>query len=75
MKSDDVEKTFWDRIVTPFVGVWIEMRKSDYTPQHRCVTPFVGVWIEIQKIGVIDGQIIVTPFVGVWIEIHFNSLH
>ena len=33
--------------VTPFVGVWIEMKKAWSTYNAAVVTPFVGVWIEI----------------------------
>ena len=33
--------------VTPFVGVWIEMKKRVFRAFSNCVTPFVGVWIEI----------------------------
>ena len=34
------------KVVTPFVGVWIET--TGYTDVFVCdgVTPFVGVWIE-----------------------------
>ena len=32
--------------VTPFVGVWIETRKSRIFALEKGVTPFVGVWIE-----------------------------
>ena len=34
-------------VVTPFVGVWIEIDKSIVIRSHVKVTPFVGVWIEI----------------------------
>ena len=33
--------------VTPFVGVWIEIRNMLTWETCQCVTPFVGVWIEI----------------------------
>ena len=35
--------------VTPFVGVWIEMKKRQRKELAKNVTPFVGVWIEIQR--------------------------
>ena len=33
--------------VTPFAGVWIEMRMDEIVPGVTSVTPFAGVWIEI----------------------------
>ena len=34
-------------MVTPFVGVWIEISHSMVILLFPVVTPFVGVWIEI----------------------------
>ena len=34
-------------LVTPFVGVWIEINYNLQLSQLPIVTPFVGVWIEI----------------------------
>ena len=34
-------------LVTPFVGVWIEIRSYEAGEEQETVTPFVGVWIEI----------------------------
>ena len=34
-------------MVTPFVGVWIEIVKCLLSTNITLVTPFVGVWIEI----------------------------
>ena len=34
-------------MVTPFVGVWIEINKTVLSALSFSVTPFVGVWIEI----------------------------
>ncbi len=34
-------------IVTPFVGVWIEIYWDGHCLITNFVTPFVGVWIEI----------------------------
>ena len=56
-------------IVTPFVGVWIEIRVTHLFIGMKGVTPFVGVWIEIYTWARIKGEAGVTPFVGVWIEI------
>ena len=36
-------------MVTPFVGVWIEIAISCAIPLAVKVTPFVGVWIEINS--------------------------
>ncbi len=33
--------------VTPLVGVWIEIIRTDYRNVLQVVTPLVGVWIEI----------------------------
>ena len=33
--------------VTPFVGVWIEIKGLLCAGVYQEVTPFVGVWIEI----------------------------
>ena len=39
---------FVRHIVTPFVGVWIEIKqKSRNFYNFATVTPFVGVWIEM----------------------------
>ena len=35
--------------VTPFVGVWIEIRLDTVCLHSIVVTPFVGVWIEIRE--------------------------
>ena len=32
--------------VTPYVGVWIETRRTGANKQPDPVTPYVGVWIE-----------------------------
>ena len=36
-------------MVTPFVGVWIEINHSMPIYPNSGVTPFVGVWIEISN--------------------------
>ncbi len=56
-------------VVTPFVGVWIEIAPMDRLAQLQAVTPFVGVWIEIRRTMFNVAACYVTPFVGVWIEI------
>ena len=38
-------------LVTPFVGVWIEIATSTADARHVQVTPFVGVWIEIKAVS------------------------
>ena len=35
--------------VTPFVGVWIEIKNTKNNKGKGVVTPFVGVWIEMSK--------------------------
>ena len=34
------------RMVTPYVGVWIETMSMEVFPGCTIVTPYVGVWIE-----------------------------
>ena len=34
-------------MVTPLVGVWIEIKQLGEIPKEADVTPLVGVWIEI----------------------------
>ena len=60
------------KLVTPLVGVWIEIYTAHVESEKVFVTPLVGVWIEIEitdKIHELSG---VTPLVGVWIEIIKN---
>ncbi len=33
--------------VTPFAGVWIEIKAGREELRSKVVTPFAGVWIEI----------------------------
>ena len=47
MKSFNVRLTPLSFKVTPFVGVWIEIRLYTLKAAYKHVTPFVGVWIEI----------------------------
>ena len=56
-------------IVTPYVGVWIEIMGNMFGAAAAPVTPYVGVWIEILFQEFPCFGIIVTPYVGVWIEI------
>ena len=57
-------------VVTPLVGVWIEISQRKDTTLMVIVTPLVGVWIEmIPPISLPCQWSNVTPLVGVWIEI------
>ena len=40
---------FPKHLVTPYVGVWIEIIKDAKIPTEEYVTPYVGVWIEILR--------------------------
>ena len=42
-----IRKLLVNIAVTPFVGVWIEIRVTHLFIGMKGVTPFVGVWIEI----------------------------
>ena len=59
---------YWEHIVTPCVGVWIETDGEFAWTNFNCVTPCVGVWIETNNIKGISKKAGVTPCVGVWIE-------
>ena len=52
-------------MVTPFLGVWIEIFNRSSTHPGICVTPFLGVWIEIGPSSKTGSHPGVTPFVGV----------
>ena len=41
-------------VVTPFAGVWIEIKLQKENEKLTAVTPFAGVWIEIRicKVGI-----------------------
>ena len=56
-------------MVTPFAGVWIEIKTGLAALLLLPVTPFAGVWIEIDGEASQTGTVRVTPFAGVWIEI------
>ena len=34
-------------VVTPYVGVWIEIHLLVWNKKRQQVTPYVGVWIEM----------------------------
>ena len=36
-------------LVTPYAGVWIEIKQIDVLPEFCYVTPYAGVWIEIHN--------------------------
>ena len=55
-------------MVTPLVGVWIEIIHNPLVYKVICVTPLVGVWIEIKAFSKNEYTMYVTPLVGVWIE-------
>ena len=59
--------------VTPFAGVWIEIRLNVSDWVHQTVTPFAGVWIEMVSPLLLADIGIVTPFAGVWIEIQKSA--
>ena len=54
--------------VTPYMGVWIETKKSLRPVMIAIVTPYMGVWIETAAHGWSSKPRIVTPYMGVWIE-------
>ena len=39
-------------VVTPLVGVWIEIGQTGASGAGLAVTPLVGVWIEIHSLAV-----------------------
>ena len=58
------------KIVTPHVGVWIEIKNGLTKTDGLKVTPHVGVWIEIAITQPTRADTPVTPHVGVWIEMY-----
>ena len=55
--------------VTPYAGVWIEIRLKRSLQKMVTVTPYAGVWIEIDRSTGKTTSFLVTPYAGVWIEI------
>ena len=47
LKSTDNLRVSHNIIVTPCVGVWIEIHQQQFLSDGTPVTPCVGVWIEI----------------------------
>ena len=47
LKYQTGNRRYFDSIVTPFVGVWIEIARLLLLQKVQTVTPFVGVWIEM----------------------------
>ena len=47
LKSGTVQHLPAGRMVTPFMGVWIEICPYQAISSPFRVTPFMGVWIEI----------------------------
>ncbi len=54
--------------VIPHVGMWIEIKQSNYITNASSVIPHVGMWIEIinQSKSIRIKKVI--PHVGMWIE-------
>ena len=44
-------ETDFEEIVTPFMGVWIEIFLNLLYKYCNAVTPFMGVWIEICSVS------------------------
>ena len=58
-------------LVTPCMGVWIEISITSPSDTSPFVTPCMGVWIEIHYLLLFYVPVYVTPCMGVWIEIPF----
>ena len=69
MKLYDRDDMKEKELVTPLVGVWIEIFTFCRSSPFFQVTPLVGVWIEIIIVVNMYKLAQVTPLVGVWIEI------
>ncbi len=69
LKSLTLSNASFNLLVTPCVGVWIEIRTYQKNCWSKAVTPCVGVWIEILHLPCSAQIQTVTPCVGVWIEI------
>ena len=55
-------------IVAPYVGAWIETRKSGNEWKRSTVAPYVGAWIETMRVRLQKTLTEVAPYVGAWIE-------
>ena len=53
-----------NRKVTPYVGVWIEIKKGKDCHMVTFVTPYVGVWIEIIQVINTVSLVISHPLCG-----------
>ena len=69
MKCPTVNVNSWRIVVTPYGGVWIEIRHGLHRIKTSLVTPYGGVWIEINNSSNVRVFSPVTPYGGVWIEI------
>ena len=74
LKYRFVLKLFVKNLVTPCVGVWIEIVNYNPELEELYVTPCVGVWIEIVDPRDHRKRSGVTPCVGVWIEIPYKKI-
>ena len=59
--------------VIPHVGMWIEIKSSQYSLAHGGVIPHVGMWIEIPTQRLTPSSFHVIPHVGMWIEMLSDS--
>ena len=59
--------------VAPYLGAWIEIRKSGLNLGHVSVAPYLGAWIEIFVFVDDLPTAVVAPYLGAWIEITFHS--
>ena len=50
--------------VTPYVGVWIEIKQEYLESTSGEVTPYVGVWIEIYMSGTLQSGALRHPLCG-----------
>ena len=60
-------------VVTPFMGVWIEMVILGVTKSTIESLPLWECGLKQNDIGVTVTEAVVTPFMGVWIEISISA--
>ena len=53
LKLSNRAQVAYEKLVTPYVGVWIETCKLLDMLGYGSVTPYVGVWIETNIVGLL----------------------
>ena len=60
----------YDRMLTPCVGVWVEMQLILHTRNHISFTPHIGVWVEMSQH---ENSCTILPRIGIWVEMGIHQ--